>query len=183
MKTEDRLAAYFNGEIALTMNELRELLLLSEEEQSDKLIREQLEGIPDNEMWRCESDNFIWFVFGNPLKKNKAYCFSTNSFYAKDYDSPTFTEVSDIKSARPATKEERQEVYKKERRMMPLHDFSDSWIGMKVYSINHGEGEITESMLNANGYFRVGFTSVYKIYNVDKAPKSLATRPIKIVEV
>lgn len=99
----------------------------SKSEEPNKPSREQLENIPDDEMWRYEDldDGDVYYVWGSPFEPNKGFDVAMNEYY-KDITFGT-TNMESI-SARPATKQERIEVYKKERRMMPLHDFSDAWI-------------------------------------------------------
>ena len=152
----------------------------------NKPTKDQLEAIPGNEMWRYEGTSTeSYFRFGSPFIENKT--FSTYSGYGFGR---TFTHYKDILSARPATKEERQEVYKKDRRMMPLHDFSDAWVGMdKVDYTAKGEGVVINIdsssdypiLVDFPEYGHITFTIDGKRYLSDKNA-TLATRPIKIVE-
>lgn len=152
----------------------------------DKPTRGQLEDIPENEMWRYEVDGECWYCFGNPFEDSRFICFDTNDFFELDC---FLSSSSEVTSARPATKEERQEVYKKERLMMPLHDFSDAWEGMGVYSIQQDKGVITKIQEDSDypvviGFGRPGKVTITvdgKYWDTDINP-IFATRPIKIVE-
>lgn len=165
---------------------------LSKNIKQSKTTMEQLESIPENEMWRYELydvSRSIVFCFGNPLNDSgKSYFVNSDNFYSSNGD-PCISSLKLILSARPATKEERQKVYKKERRMMPLHDFSDAWVGMEVYHVNGSKGVIIGVYSYLDYAIKVEFEDFIDCFtrkgksNVGDKAHSIATRPIKIVEV